>query len=116
MRGGSPQRMQEGDLERTQEQAAAAEAAAIGGQPSSDPAPVDGAPDEAQRPLDEAGQGESEGFEQADQELIEHASHGDQHAARQAIEDAPEEGEDSRAAPGGEADIERSSERAEDAP
>ena len=32
---------------------------------------------EERRPLDEAGQGEAEGFEQAEQELIEHASHGD---------------------------------------
>lgn len=34
---------------------------------------------EANRPLEEAGEGESEGFELAEQELIEHASHGDQH-------------------------------------
>jgi hypothetical protein len=32
---------------------------------------------EARRPLDEAGQGEAEGFEQAEADLIEHASHGD---------------------------------------
>ena len=32
---------------------------------------------EEQRPLREAGQGESEGFEEAEAELIEHASHGD---------------------------------------
>ena len=31
--------------------------------------------DEARRPLVEAGQGESEGFEEAERELIEHASH-----------------------------------------
>jgi hypothetical protein len=30
-------------------------------------------------PLEEAGQGESEGFELAEQDLIDHASHGDQH-------------------------------------
>jgi hypothetical protein len=59
---------------------------------------------EAQRPLDEAGQGESEGFEQAEEELIEHASHGDQHAARRVIADAPDEDADPRAAPSGEAD------------
>ncbi len=34
---------------------------------------------EANRPLEEAGEGESEGFELAEQQLIEHASHGDQH-------------------------------------
>jgi hypothetical protein len=33
--------------------------------------------DEAQRPLREAGQGEAEGFEIAEQDLIEHATHGD---------------------------------------
>jgi hypothetical protein len=60
--------------------------------------------------LAEAGQGEAEGFEQSEHELIEHASHGDQHAARQAIEDAPGESDDARAAEGGEADFERSSE------
>lgn len=73
-------------------------------------------PDPAQRPLAEAGQGEAEGFEQAEQELVEHASHGDQHAARRAIEDAPSESEDAAANPGGEADHERSSERQEDLP
>jgi hypothetical protein len=33
---------------------------------------------EEQRPLEEAGEGEAEGFELAEAELIEHASHGDQ--------------------------------------
>lgn len=33
--------------------------------------------DEAHKPLVEAGQGESEGFEEAERELVEHASHGD---------------------------------------
>ena len=33
--------------------------------------------EEEQRPLREAGQGEAEGFEEAEAELIEHASHGD---------------------------------------
>jgi hypothetical protein len=71
---------------------------------------------EAQRPLIEAGQGEAEGFEQSEEELIEHASHGDQHAARRVIDDAPAESEDSRVGDSGEADHERSSERAEDLP
>lgn len=93
---------------------AAAEAGAIGGRVSSEPPPVEGGPDEAERPLAEAGQGEAEGFEQAEAELVEHASHGDQHAARRAIEDAPEETDDVRAAPAGEADREYSSERDED--
>ena len=64
----------------------------------------------------EAGEGEAEGFEQAEQELVEHASHGDQHAARRAIEDAPDQSDDILAAEGGEADAERSSERTEDLP
>ena len=75
------------DLEREQEEAAAAEAAAIGGRVSSEPDPAEGQPSEPERPLVEAGQGEAEGFEQAEQELVEHASHGDMHAARRAIED-----------------------------
>jgi len=37
-------------------------------------------PDPALEPLIEAGEGESEGFELAEEELIEHASHGDQHS------------------------------------
>jgi hypothetical protein len=104
----------EGDFELQQEDAAAAEAGAIGGRVSSEPDPVEGGPDQAERPLAEAGQGEAEGFEQAEQGLIEHASHGDQHAARQAIEDAPDESDDLRAAPGGEADAEHSTERLDD--
>jgi hypothetical protein len=103
--------MQEGNLERMEEQAAASEAAAIGGRPSAEPAPVEGQPDEAERPLAEAGQGDAEGFEQAERELVEHATHGDQHAARQAIEDAPEGSDDARAAEAGEPDTARSSER-----
>ena len=96
---------------------AAAEAAAVGGQPRSEGASADGAPNEAERPLAEAGQGEAEGFEQAEEELVEHASHGDQHAARRAIEDAPQSADDEIARDtGGEADHERSSERSEDLP
>ncbi len=54
-----------------QEQAAAAEAGAIGGH-----TPTEGLP-EAERPLAEAGEGEAEGFELAEAQLIESASHGD---------------------------------------
>ena len=99
--------------ERAADQAGA-EAGAIGGRVSSEPEPVDGAPDESQRPLAEAGQGEAEGFEQAEQDLVEHASHGDQHAARRALEDAPQESDDVLAAEGGEADREYSTERDDD--
>jgi len=51
---------------------AAAEAARIGGRrPEYDV-------DESERPLEEAGEGESEGFELAEHDLIEEASHGEE--------------------------------------
>ena len=43
---------------------------------------------EANRPLEEAGEGESEGFELAEQELVDHASHGDQHGTGPIVRDA----------------------------
>lgn len=55
-------------------EAAAAEAAEIGG-----PAPEYPDADPAQRPLVEGGEGEAEGFELAEEELIDNASHGNQH-------------------------------------
>jgi hypothetical protein len=69
---------------------------------------------EAQRPLTEAGQGESEGFEEAERELIEHASHGDYHDAGHIIGDAEHVEEDPRAFASGDADSERSSETRDD--
>jgi hypothetical protein len=67
---------------------AAAEAARIGGDPGAVLTGADGEElDEAQRPLTEAGQGESEGFELAEAELVDAASHADQHAAGHVIED-----------------------------
>jgi hypothetical protein len=97
----------ESDFEYEQEEAAAAEAAAIGGRVSSEPPMEDDpAADPAQRPLIEAGEGESEGFELAEAELIEHASHGDSHAASRINEDADGFEEDARATDGGEADEE----------
>jgi hypothetical protein len=53
--------------------AAAAEAARIGGPP-----PDDNVDDPAQRPVVEGGEGEAEGFELAEEELIDRAEHGDQ--------------------------------------
>jgi hypothetical protein len=102
-----PRTESESDFEREEEEAAAADAAAIGGRVSDEP-PMEDDPeaDPAQRPLVEAGEGESEGFELAERELIEHASHGDQHAARRVIEDADGFDEDARATDGGEADQE----------
>ena len=61
----------EDPLLRREESAAAAEAGAIGG-----PAP-DYEVDEEHRPLQEGGEGEAEGFEEAERELIETGSHGD---------------------------------------
>jgi hypothetical protein len=98
------------ELEREQEEDAAAEAAAIGGRVSSERPPLDGGPDEAERPLAEAGEGESEGFEEAETALAEHASHGDEYAAHRVMQDAPEEFDDPRAAQDAKADAERSSE------
>jgi hypothetical protein len=61
------------DLVEEEEEAAAAEAGGIGGAvtPYSD--------DPAQQPLIESGEGESEGFELAEQQLEDIASHGDEH-------------------------------------
>ena len=57
--------------ERREEDLAAAEAADIGG-----PKPeYAGADDEAHRPLAESGEGEREGFEQAEADLADGASH-----------------------------------------
>lgn len=66
--------------------AAAAEAARIGG-----PAPDDAVDDPAQRPLVEGGEGESEGFELAEEELIDNAEHGDQKRFPSRDAGAPEE-------------------------
>ena len=99
----------ESPFEREQEDAGAAEAASIGGRVSDEPpSEADEAEaDPAQRPLVEGGQGESEGFEEAERELIDHAGHGDQHAARRVAQDAFDETDDARQAPGGEPDEER---------
>lgn len=61
----------DGTLEEQQESAAAAEAAAIGGPATSD------ADDPAMQPLYEAGQGDQEGWEAAERDLIENATHSD---------------------------------------
>ncbi|HEX3976990.1 MAG TPA: hypothetical protein VHW96_12060 [Solirubrobacteraceae bacterium] len=101
--------MTESDFEHEQEDAAAAEAAGIGGKTTSEPPSVDADErDPAEEPVREAGGGEAEGFEEAERELIEHASHGDQHAARRVLEDAPDQADDPRATGGGEPDSEES--------
>ena len=59
------------------------------------------------RAVDEGGGGVSEGFELAEQDLIEHASHGDQHTPARIMRDAgPEEEERSADSVYGEADSE----------
>ncbi len=48
---------------------------------------------EERRAVEEAGGGESEGFELAEQQLIEHASHGDEHTPTRIMLDAAGERE-----------------------
>jgi hypothetical protein len=75
----------EDPLLRREESAAEAEAGSIGG-----PRP-DYEGDEADRPLEEGGEGEAEGFEVAERDLEETASHGDNRYSPEADEFAPEE-------------------------
>ncbi len=86
----------EEEFEAEQEQEAAAEAGGIGGRVSSEPTEFDEEISEADRPLYEAGEGEAEGFELAEAELEEHASHGDEHTPQRILEDAAslDEGEE----------------------
>jgi hypothetical protein len=66
------------DFETREEWAAAAEARSIGGPPQPvGPVQPDEPVDEALRPLYEAGEGEQEGFEQAEYDLVRNASHDD---------------------------------------
>jgi hypothetical protein len=103
--------MSESEFEHEQEDAAAQEAGAIGGRPSSEPPGVDAEQlDPAQAPLIEAGEGESEGFELSEQELVEHASHGDEHSAGRIMQDASDQDEDVRGHGGAEADSEHTTE------
>ncbi|MHB1807670.1 MAG: hypothetical protein ACYCU0_00020 [Solirubrobacteraceae bacterium] len=90
--------------EREQEQQAAREAAEIGG-----PIPEEDL-DPAERPVREAGGGEAEGFEEAEDELIEHASHGDQQSAHAILHHQGISEEDDERRADSEADQELSSE------
>jgi|SRR6185312_16840260 len=91
-------------FEHDEEVAAAAEAARIGGVAGDEDL------DPALRPVVEGGGGEAEGFEEAEEALIEHASHGDQQSAHAILHD---QGRDEAfgEADDAEADHERSSER-----
>jgi len=101
--------MSDSEFEAEQEKEAAAEAAAIGGRVSSEPTEYERELSEADRAVIEGGEGESEGFELSEMELEEHASHGDEHAARRILEDAALNDEDGESERGsyGEADSER---------
>lgn len=70
-------------------EAAAAEAAKIGGQGG-----YTDTDDPAKRPLSEAGEGEAEGFELAEEQLEEIAEHGDQRRFPDRDAPAPEEPSD----------------------
>ncbi len=84
--------------------AAAAEAGKIGGVAGDEDL------DPAQRPVVEGGGGEAEGFEQAEEALIEHASHGDQQSAHAVMHDAGRAEQTGATSDDGEADHEHSSE------
>jgi hypothetical protein len=75
-------------LAKEEAEAAAAEAANIGGKVAKD------SEDPAEQPLIEAGQGEAEGFELAERDLEDIASHGDQHRFPDNVPPPPEEPSD----------------------
>jgi hypothetical protein len=85
MTEGSPKEERDEEFLEQEEEEAALEASRIGGD-----APRD-ATDPADQPLAEAGEGESEGFEIAEQELEDIASHGDQHRFPDSAAGQPEE-------------------------
>lgn len=90
------------------EEEAAAEAGAIGG---AQPNP---GLSEAERPLAEGGEGESEGFELAEDALVESASHGDPSGSPLGDRFTPEEAESKDLSSYGEADDEHVSEDRDD--
>jgi len=94
--------------EQEEVDAAAAEAAGIGGVAGDEDL------DPAQRPVIEGGGGVAEGFEEAEDALIEHATHGDQQSAHAVIHDAGLPEQVGATAEDAEADHERSSQLADD--
>lgn len=72
-------------LSREEADAAAVEAAGIGGDVPRD------SEDPAEQPLIEAGEGEAEGFELAEKDLVDIASHGDEHRFPDNVPPPPEE-------------------------
>ncbi len=75
-------------LAEEETEAAAAEAGEIGGEVQKD------SDDPAEQPLIEAGEGEAEGFELAEKDLEDIASHGDQHRFPDNVLPPPEENSD----------------------
>ncbi len=75
-------------LAKEEAEAAATEAAGIGGEVAKD------SEDPAEQPLIEAGEGEAEGFELAERDLEDIASHGDQHRFPDNVPSPPEEQND----------------------
>jgi hypothetical protein len=94
--------------EQEETDAAAAEAARIGGVAGDEDL------DPAQRPVIEGGGGEAEGFDEAERALIEHASHGDQQSAHAVIHDAGRPEDAGATSDDAEADHEHSSEGADE--
>jgi hypothetical protein len=92
--------------EQEESDAAALEAGEIGGMLGEDEAQLD----PAQRPVTEGGGGVSEGFEEAERALIEHASHGDQQAAHAILHDQGPPEEELTGREDSDSDHERSSE------
>lgn len=90
-------------FEREETEAAGAAAGSIGGVAGDEDL------DPADRPVEEAGGGEAEGFEQAEAQLVENASHGDQRGADAVLRDQGPDEEDS-GAEYGEGDAEKTSE------
>ncbi len=90
------------DYVAEQEREAAADAAEIGGSPG-----ADYEVNESERALAEAGQGEAEGFELAEQELIDNASHDADSAPDPTHMAGEEEASDPEAQSYGEADTEQ---------
>ncbi len=89
-------------------EAAAAEAGEIGGHTNTEGLP------EAERPLAEGGEGEAEGFELAEEQLIESASHGDASGHPLGDRFPAEDASSENLASYGEADDEHVSENVED--
>lgn len=93
------------DLVAAEEAAAAAEAAEIGGHTDSQRLP------EAERPLAESGEGVAEGFELAEEQLIQSASHGRKHGHPLGDRFPEEDGRSEGLTIHGEADHEKASEK-----